>query len=39
MKDAEFVWVIRGEGVHDCAGVVGGAVVDGNDVEVGILLV
>ena len=39
MEDAEFGGVLGGEGVHDGAGGVGGAVVDGEDLEVGVVLI
>jgi hypothetical protein len=39
VKDAEFVGMLKGEGIHDGAGGVGGAIVDSYDVEVGVLLI
>ena len=39
VEDAEFFRVEGGEGVEDGSGSVGGAVVDGEDVEVGVVLV
>ena len=38
VEGAESVGVLHGDGVDDCAGGVGGAVVDGDDLEVGIIL-
>jgi len=39
VEDGEFVWVLRGEGVHDRTRGVGGAIVYGDEVEVGVLLI
>jgi hypothetical protein len=38
VQGAEFGWIFGGECIHDCAGLVVGAVVDGEDLEVGIVL-
>lgn len=38
VEDAEFFRVLGGDGVDDCTGLVGAAVVDGDDVEVGVVL-
>jgi hypothetical protein len=39
MKDAELARVLESQSVHDSAGCIGGAIIDGDDVEAGVLLV
>jgi hypothetical protein len=38
VESAEFVRVLAGDGVDEVAGLIGAAVVDGDDLEVGIVL-
>jgi hypothetical protein len=39
VKDGEFIGMLKGEGIYDGAGGVGGTIVDGKDLEVGVMLV